>query len=277
MSTPYECSVHTHSTLCDGKGTPEEMAAAAYAAGVRYYGFSGHSHVPIPREQAFVLPADMSAYRAAVLSLREAYAGRMDILLGIEIDNLADVSPEGFDYWIGSVHDFAAPDGEFYAVDYSPEEFARSRDELFGGDAYAMTDAYYKAVAEMAARRPDILGHIDLVTKYGEKHDFFDADAPRYRKAALDALHAIDPAATLLEINTGAMSRGWRTTPYPAQFILEAWREMGGRVIITADTHHPGTILYAYDKAIAAARAAGFRACTILTAHGQEECPLPCI
>ena len=277
MSSPYECSVHTHSTMCDGKGTPEAMAAAAYAAGVKYYGFSGHSFSPNPIDFGYNLPPDTTEYRKKVLSLREEYAGRMEILLGIEWDSWTAGAPEGYDYWIGSVHALRDAEGGYYAVDASPEVFGDCIGRVFGGDAYAMTDAYYKAVAEMAARRPDILGHIDLVTKYGEKHDFFDADAPRYRKAALDALHAIDPAATLLEINTGAMSRGWRTTPYPAQFILEAWREMGGRVIITADTHHPDTILYAYDTAIAAARAAGFRACTILTAHGQEECPLPCV
>lgn len=275
MSTPYVCSVHTHTTLCDGKGTPEEMAAAAYAAGVRHYGFSGHSHVPIPREQPYVLPADMRGYCRTARALRAAYAGRMEILLGIELDNLADVSPEGFDYWIGSVHDFAGPDGEFYAVDYSPEEFLRCRDALFHGDAFALTEAYYREVAAMAARKPTILGHLDLVTKYGERHAFFDESDPRYRTAALDALHAADPSATLLEINTGAMSRGWRTTPYPARFLLEAWREMGGRVIITADAHRPDAVLYAYREAIAAARAAGYRACTILTAQGQRECPLP--
>lgn len=42
--TPECCSVHTHSVLCDGKGTLAEMAAAAYAAGVRFFGASGHSH-----------------------------------------------------------------------------------------------------------------------------------------------------------------------------------------------------------------------------------------
>ena len=34
--TPECCSVHTHSVLCDGKGTLAEMAAAAYAACLLY-------------------------------------------------------------------------------------------------------------------------------------------------------------------------------------------------------------------------------------------------
>ena len=31
--TPIACSVHTHSTFCDGKHSMAEMAAAACAAG----------------------------------------------------------------------------------------------------------------------------------------------------------------------------------------------------------------------------------------------------
>lgn len=46
--SPEQCSVHTHSDLCDGRDSLEAMAAAAFDAGVRYFGSSGHSHTPIP-------------------------------------------------------------------------------------------------------------------------------------------------------------------------------------------------------------------------------------
>ena len=69
--TPECCSVHTHSVLCDGKGTLAEMAAAAYAAGVRFFGASGHSHTEIPHDAGNVLPTDPAEYREQVLRLRE--------------------------------------------------------------------------------------------------------------------------------------------------------------------------------------------------------------
>ena len=81
------CSVHTHSRMCDGKNTLAEMARAAFEAGAVSFGASGHSHTPLPEDEGEVLPADMTAYRAEVLRLREEYAGRMDVLLGIELDN----------------------------------------------------------------------------------------------------------------------------------------------------------------------------------------------
>lgn len=268
------CSVHTHSVCCDGKNTLTEMARAAYEAGAVSFGASGHSHTPLPEDEGCVLPADMSAYRAEVLRLREACAGQMDVLLGIELDNCADVSAEGFDYWIGSVHRLKAPDGQYYTVDWSPEILSDCRWEEFGGDAYAMAECYYTEVRKMAAMKPTILGHLDLITKFNEKAPCLDEESSRYRAAALDALHAADPDATLLEINTGAMSRGWRTSPYPARFLLEEWRDMGGQVILTADAHSSDAIVYAYPEAAELARAAGYSHAILLTASGWVPEPL---
>lgn len=272
--TPFSCSVHTHSTLCDGKNTLAEMAAAAYAAGVQYFGASGHSHTPMPEDEGQVLPADMTAYRAEVLRLREAYAGRMEVLLGVELDNCADVSPEGFDYWIGSAHRLRGPDGRYYVVDWTAEALAACRDNVFGGDGLAMAERYYDEVRRMAAMRPTILGHIDLITKFNGEGGFFDEGAPRYRRAALSALQAADPSATLLEVNTGAMSRGYRTTPYPARFLLEAWREMGGQIILTADAHSAAHLTFGYNQAARLAREAGFERAALLTRRGVQQCPL---
>ena len=271
---PEACSIHTHCTFCDGRDTPEAMARAACAAGVKYYGFSSHSHTPLPEDEGCCLPADMSVYRETVLQLREEYARRMEILLGLELDNCADVSPAGFDYWIGSVHRLRAPDGSWHTVDWDRETLLRCREESFGGDGLAMAEAYYREVKAMAARRPPILGHIDLITKFNDQGPLFDAADPRYRAAALDALAAVDPRWTLLEINTGAMARGYRDAPYPARFLLEAWRAMGGQIILTADAHAASGILYAYGQAAELARQAGFVQSVLLTGEGPVCCPL---
>ena len=272
--TPFACSVHTHATCCDGKSTLEEMAAAAYAAGVKYYGVSCHSHTPLELDAGYVLPADMTAYRKAVLDLREQYAGRMEVLLGLEWDSQSDISPEGFDYWIGSAHYQRRENSICYAADWGEEAFTACRDEACGGDALAVTEGYFREVRRVAAMKPTILGHMDLITKLNAGNRFFDESAPRYRSAALEALHAVDPHATVLEINTGGMARGYRNTPYPALFLLKEWRAMGGRVILTSDSHSADTILYGYGHSIDLTKAAGFDHTVVLTARGFVDCPL---
>ena len=36
--------IHTHTTYCDGKNTPEEMVRAAIDKGLGVIGFTGHSY-----------------------------------------------------------------------------------------------------------------------------------------------------------------------------------------------------------------------------------------
>ena len=36
---------HTHTNFCDGKNTPAQMVASAYAMGLTDYGVSGHAYI----------------------------------------------------------------------------------------------------------------------------------------------------------------------------------------------------------------------------------------
>jgi len=273
---PALCSVHTHSILCDGNNTLSEMAAAAYAAGVRYFGASGHSHTPAPMDQDNVLPADLTEYRTEVARLRAEYAGRMDMLLGLEWDSRSDASPPpDLDYWIGSVHDLYDPDtGKYYPIDWKAEYLAACCVEMFHGDFPALIRQYYADVATAAAKKPTILGHLDQIVKLNGDGSLFDESDRHYRDAALFALHSADPQATLLEVNTGGVFRGYRKAPYPALFLLKEWRKMGGRILLTADSHSVDSIVFGYDMAAEVARAAGFAECTLLTGQGPVSCPL---
>ena len=78
----------------------------------------------------------------------------------------------------------------------------------------------------------------------------------------------------LLEINTGAVSRGFRKDFYPADFLLAKWHELGGDVIITSDSHSTDTLTAYFDEAAEAARKAGFTRVMVLTGHGFEPCEL---
>ena len=42
----FPSTVHTHTTYCDGKNTPEQMIQSAIRQGLSVIGFSGHSYVP---------------------------------------------------------------------------------------------------------------------------------------------------------------------------------------------------------------------------------------
>lgn len=143
-----ECTVHCHTSLCDGQNTPAEMAAAAFAQGVKVLGFSGHSHTP--HDTSYCMSRENTArYRAEIRTLQAEYAGRMTILCGLEWDRWSDEKPEDWDYTIGSVHYVTGPKtGTRYAVDYRPEDLRACLEE-FDGDGCAMAESYFADVAEV--------------------------------------------------------------------------------------------------------------------------------
>lgn len=275
--SPILCCMHVHSEFCDGKNTMAEMAEAALAAGVRYLGFSGHAQTHCPYDEDVCMNEQkLKSYRLQLDLLQNEYECRMDVLSGIEWDacSVGEI-PGWIDYWIGSVHNLHdEKTGEYYSIDWNEDELRRCIREMFGGDAMAMVHHYYEKVAEMAAKKPDILGHIDLITKLNGINNFFDESSREYQEAARKALRAIDPSKTLLEVNTGAMARGYRPRPYPAPFLLRDWCRMGGKIIITSDAHEAKDIVYGYDVAVRAARDAGFQNSILMGWHGWVDCPL---
>ena len=88
--------------------------------------------------------------------------------------------------------------------------------------------------------------------------------------AAMGAMEALLRRDVLFEINTGAMSRGCRTSPYPAPSLLRALRERGGRICITSDSHSEGTVAFAFRQAGELALACGFRETWALTETGFQ-------
>ena len=74
----------------------------------------------------------------------------------------------------------------------------------------------------------------------------------------------------IFEINAGAISRGYRTVPYPAPFLLRAIRERNGRICITSDAHAAESIACAFPQAAALAKECGFRETWVLTKRGFQ-------
>ena len=250
-------SIHNHTTFDDGKNTPAEMAASALSLGLAGLGLTAHS--PMDNEFWTVKPERMAEYCAELRRLKAEYAGRLNVWCGLEFDLTSDPKwLDGFDYVIASVHALETARG-LWALDDNRERSRRMIVIAFDGDADAAAEAYFRKVKEIARiDRADIVGHFDLITKFDEPEPLYDAFSPRYRAAALDAMEALVRAGKIFEINTGAISRGYRTAPYPAPQLLNALREMGGRITITADAHSRENLTFAFDQAEAAARAAGF-------------------
>lgn len=260
-------NLHTHTQFCDGQNTAEEMAVAAFAKGYHTLGFSGHS--PIASESWTM--TDTAAYKAEIARLKAEYAGKMEILCGVEWDTTsAQTEHEGYDYAIASVHFLAGEKtGRMYAVD-SVVHLMDACYAEFDQDGIAMATAYYDAVCDVLETKPDIIGHIDIICKMNGGDRFFSESDPRYLQAAYKAMDKAAQQNVLVEINTGGAYRGYRQEFYPSVPLLKRLHSGGGRVVLSSDSHDAESLGFGYAAAIQQAKAAGFD--TIHYYHGAELC-----
>ena len=263
---------HTHTTYCDGKSTPRQMVEAAYSMGLTDFGISGHADYSMWEPGFGMSDAILSAYKQELEILREEYAGKMNIYIGIELDTLGPVQQA--EYAIGSTHSILK-DGHLVTVDDTEEKLVQAVETLWNGDWYAMTRDYFELEATVYDKlHCDWVGHFDLLTKFNEGYKHFDEMKDAYLEPALAAMKKLHRQGLPFEINTGAMSRGYRTAPYPNPILLRELHAMGGRIMINSDSHSAGTIAYDFDQAEKIAYECGFRKVTVWSKDGFREIPL---
>ncbi len=245
---------HTHTNLCDGKNTPEEMVLAAVEKGFKSIGFSGHGYTP--HDLSYCVK-DMEQYIKEITRLKEKYADKITIYCGIEEDASYPVDREKFDYIIGSSHYFKF-DGEYHPFDCSFDGFKKCL-ELFDYDVIKMAESYYSAfVSYIAKRKPDIVGHFDLITKYDEVDVGYFLNNPDYIKTAEKYMKIAADNDVIFEVNTGAISRGYRKAPYPAENLLHILKEKECKLILSSDSHKVDTLDSYFEEAKKLLRDIGF-------------------
>lgn len=238
---------HMHTTFCDGKNTPEQMILSAIEKGMEEIGICLHSHLPFCAQGSCKSVENEQDFCREVNRLKPLYADKISVKCGIEMDYFSPHKPKNFDYIIGSVHFFKVGE-KYYPIDSSVEKFRFAINDGFNGDVYAAAEDYFNNVADVVNKHnADIIGHLDLITKFNEVEKTIDTSNPRYIKAWKNAVDKLIPYGKPFEINTGAISRGYRTTPYPAFDMVEYIKANGGKLIMSSDSHSAENIAFAYS------------------------------
>ncbi|WP_046215804.1 histidinol-phosphatase [Paenibacillus wulumuqiensis] len=228
--------LHTHHYRCGhADGDIRDYIEAAIAADLQVIGISDHTpYFGSDEEQPFpnttMGKSELKNYVQEVLDLQKEYAGKIDVLLGIESDYFPDhaqlyqqtLAQYPFDYIIGSVH---FSDG--YSI------FDRTRWE--GMDTAAQVAAkseYFRLIGESAKSGMfQILGHIDAMKS--NYPAFTDIQAPE----ALDQmLQTIAESGVAIEVNTSGKIKVcglW----HPVDDILERAYHFGVEVSFGSDSH----------------------------------------
>ncbi len=244
---------HLHCAFSGDSDTPPRMQIErAVTLGMKRICFTDHHDYDVKSDIDFNL--DIPAYFEEIKRLRDEYADKIDVGIGVELglqvhiseylEKLAGEYP--FDFIIGSVHFIDGLDP------YYPEYF-----ELHGKASY---ERYFETVLDCIKKIGcfDSLGHLDYIVRYGTKHGMNYSYA-MYADYIDEILKRIIGMGKALECNTGGFAAGLGE-PNPCADILRRYRSMGGELItLGSDAHTPDRLGYEFERCGELLKNCGFR------------------
>lgn len=261
---------HLHTVrCCHATGTLDQYLAEAEKKKLAEIGFADHFPLALldfsPRNQVTMNPGELDEYMEQVHALKKS-SGPVKVKVGIEVDYLPGTEERvaellgqwNFDYVIGSIHflgdwDFTHP---VYADDYKNKDMA------------ALYRRYYTLVNRVCeCRLFDIIGHIDVVKKFGYRPQ---EDLEEIRLETARLLHK---TGTCLELNTAG-----RDAPvgefYPDRQFLAMCRSEGVEVTLGSDAHAPDQVGRYFPEAIELLKKVGYQELTVFEGRKKSKQPL---
>lgn len=235
-----------HTTFCDGENTAEDMVCAAIDKGMTRIGLVAHSNLGHLWGSDVMRREKLPAFRTEVARLKEAFRDRIEILCGLELNHDDPVTASDYNYLIGSVH-WIEKDGRLVSV-LMHKVWDERIENVYHGDALALTEDYFAAVRGLANRPIDVVGHLDICTRCNVNEKYFSESDPRYLRAATDAVDALIPLDIPFEVNMGVLARRYLSRPNPSLSLLRYIASQGGRAIFSSDAHRAEHVGFGFSE-----------------------------
>jgi histidinol-phosphatase (PHP family) len=275
MTTPmYAAQIddHTHTTAgsSDALSSMAELCARAVELGLRSLCFTEHVDYDTTLSEYGYFNFDR--IRREFAAAQAAYAGRLELRLGLEVDfrpsfrsrMLDDLPHYPVDFVLGSVHSYR----DCHLLEVRRTRPVWTLDEL--GALYAGYFSDLRLLIETGM--VDSLAHFDYPSKLGMRPDD-PAGIPGYDDE-LEATLALAVARGVgIEVNT---KRADRDAPLAAsEAMLRRYRALGGtRVTLGSDAHRVKDLGAALSIGVAAMCAAGIPYLTRYCQRTPEQIPL---
>jgi len=231
---PIRCDYHMHTPLCKHAAGPmEAYIERGIELGLQEIGFADHNPLPDGRSaNVRMAEVELDYYVERVTDLRYRYRGKIDVMLGLEIDyvdGLEDyvakqVASYPWDYIIGSIH----------FLDNACREPSWPR--RYPGDPHQLYSRYFTLMRRLVRSGfCDIIAHFDVVKRSGHLPGEREADD------VAQTLQTIKDDGLSLEINTSGYRHAElpEPQPYPTLPIVEQALALGIPLTVNSDAHAP--------------------------------------
>lgn len=242
---------HIHTKLCGhAEGEMEEYVQAARAQSLQEMGFSDHLPMLKWAHPEYAMPfTALAEYIQHVHTLQRQYPD-IQIKLGIEADYYSSAEEQAtrellaqypFDYVYGSVHFI-----EGWAID-DPRHLAEWQQR----DVNAVYVQYFTLLQQaIRSRIFDIIGHFDLVKKFGHRPTIDLSDLIE------STVRCCKEQEVVVEINTAGLRKPVNEM-YPSVHILRLLKDYAVPIVLGSDAHTPYDVARDFSVARKAATELG--------------------
>jgi histidinol-phosphatase (PHP family) len=255
VPVPLLYESHSHTPLCKhAHGPPQEYAAAAEARGLKGIIFTCHCPLPDGISAGVRMsPEQYEDYVALVAEARAAFAGRVDVRLGLESDYYPGVEP-----WLEKLHARHPLHHVLGSVHMQVPEY---RARFFRGDWFDYQQTYFQHY--------DTLAHPDLVKNEAPA----EWDLRRIQPYIERALDRIAATGVAMELNTSGRQK---TIPEfnPGLTQLGLMRARGIPVVLGADAHAARRVGADYGDALRTLQAAGYTEVSFFLDRQRQSVPI---
>lgn len=244
---------HMHTHLCGhAEGLPEDYVKHAISLGLAEIGFSDHAPLFSHRDPTITMDfKDLPLYQSMIEGVKRRYQKEISIKIGIETDFLPDYQEQTralmqeylYDYVIGSVHFLQG-----WGFD-NPTELK----EWQHHDIDLVYELFYEHLRMSAQSKIfDIIGHADLVKKFGHR------PKSNLRDEIVKTAEVFHETGIVIEINTAGLRKPVKEI-YPSLEVLSIYCQHKVPITFGSDAHRADEVGKDFDQAFLLAKAAGYK------------------
>jgi len=255
---------HLHTMFCNhAVGGMERYIRSAIDLGLREICFLDHLTIREKGSDLSMTPAEVPYYFNAVRILKQKYKNAIRIKAGLEIDFnpahtrlIRDITGTfAFDVVATSLHFLGD-------LDIVSRRSAWSRGEKNTDEVYEL---YFEQFEKMLDYDYfDVICHFDLVKKFGRN------PSRSFEKECDDILSKIKNRDVTVEVNTSGYSHPAGEV-YPSPDILNKCRELGIRITLGSDAHHPVDVGRHYERTLTLLLSLGYKSLAVFTKRKRSE------
>lgn len=223
---------HTHTKRCNhANGTDREYVLQAIKAGIDELGFSDHAPMLFPNEHIStfrMLPEQTLGYVNSIRSLKEEFKGKINILLGFELEYYPAIFQKELEYLKSFNFDYLILGQHYTDNEFEPNAHYSGRPT----NDIKPLDKYISQVLEgLSTDEFAYIAHPDLIN--------FTGDEQVYKEKMQEFCEKVKSLSIPLEFNMLGFTQ---KRNYPNKAFWEVVSQVKNDVIIGFDAHNPKTL-----------------------------------